>query len=136
MDETNAKVRVVPIFFYLGIALFVTSFFLPAFGDTGTGGATFRGWECAVVTFRNFPKWFFLPFLVNPLAIFFFFAKVLGRLPRLRLCSAIATLALFVPTWLALRDAVILLGCAMWVVSVLLMMSEDLGSWKLKLLGA
>jgi hypothetical protein len=77
MSETNAKVRIVPVWFYLGTALFVTSFFPPAVREDHSGATAYLGWQCAVITFKAFPKWIFLPFLVNPLAVVFSWRRCL-----------------------------------------------------------
>lgn len=130
--KTDVKVRTIPVFLLLGAALFATSFFLPAIVTSGT--TTYPGWICAYLTMLIRPHWLFLCFLINPLSILYFFLKIFERLPQLRLFVAIVVLGLFVPTSLALRNYPPTLGCEMWIVSILLMMAEDLGTWKLKLL--
>ena len=122
------KSGVIPISFYLGVGLYITSFFLPAAGGL-------KGWLCAVATLNKVQTMFqsvlFYPGLVNPMMIAFIAAKVLNEAPRLRLCLALGTLGLFIPTWLVVSHMQIMLGCAMWVVSALLMVAEELGSWKI-----
>jgi hypothetical protein len=117
------KSGVISVSFWLGVSLYVTSFFLPAVENM-------KGWVCALATLRPetaFKSMVFYPGLINPLVVTFAVAKILNEAPRLRLALAAGTLALFIPTWLVVAQMKIMLGCAMWVVSILLVVAEDFG---------
>ncbi|HUK25793.1 MAG TPA: hypothetical protein VLV49_14520 [Terriglobales bacterium] len=131
MEDAAGNVRVIPVWFYLGIGLYIASFFLHA---VNPGGDPYAGWQCALVTLKLFPSWGLLPGLINPLILAFIVLSVLGRLRTFRLVLASTILLLLIPTWLLVSGMQIMLGCAMWVVSLPLIMSGDLGSWKLRLL--
>ena len=123
----------IPLMFYLGLGLYIASFFLVAVGDA-------RGYSCALLTLSFYRSLFheliFYPGLINPLMIGFVVVKMLNEAPRLRRCLAIAALLLLIPTWLVIADMKIRLGCAMWVVSLPLITAEDLGTWKIRLGGS
>jgi hypothetical protein len=131
MNTDNQNVLAIPVAFYVGLGLYIASFFLIAVDE-------YPGYRCAYITlsgFRTaFQALFFYPGLINPLIIAFVTMKFLNEAPRLRLCLAVAAILLFIPTWLIVMSMAIKLGCAMWVVSILLITAGDIGDLKIRLL--
>ena len=117
------------MWFYLGVGLYVASFFLNAVNDI-------PGWRCALATLSDFPNLFrelyFYSGLVNPLVIGFVVVKLLDEAPRLRRVLALVALLLMVPTWIIVSMMAIKLGCALWVVSLFIVTAEDLGTWRFR----
>lgn len=130
MSAENENAWGISVVFYLGTGLYIASFFLIAVDD-------YAGYRCALITigaFRTmFQALFFWPGLINPLIIGFVILKLLSEAPRLRLGLAIGSVLLFIPTWLIIYNMKIKLGCAMWVVGILLVGAEDIGTWKIRL---
>ena len=125
--QDEERLGSIPFVFYLGIVLYVLSFFLVAVDEM-------HGWQCALITLTLFRDIFrsisFYPGLINPLIIAFVIMRLLNEAPRLRLIIAIAAILLFIPTWMVVQGMSVKLGCAMWVVSILLITAGEIGSWK------
>jgi len=120
--------------FYVGIGIFVVSFFLPAVNLNGLG--VLDGFACAWLSFfalqdgKSVSTLACFGGLINPIAITYVVLRILGRAPRVR--SALATTILFfIPiTWLSLALASyrIEVGHIAWITGILLMISwPDLG---------
>ena len=120
--------------FYVGIGIFVVSFFLPAVN----GLVDLDGFACAWFSLfalqdgMSVSALAFFGGLINPIAIAYVVLRILGRAPRVR--SALATTILFfIPiTWLSLAPSSyrIEIGHIAWIAGILLMISwPDLRSF-------
>jgi hypothetical protein len=112
--------------FYIGLLLYVLSFFLPAvdFYDSGH----LAGWMCAWMAFYGLvvPNVSLLAVfggLINPAAVTYILLQVRNRAPRA--CFALsAAILLFIPiTWLSLilMHLRIWVGHVVWITGLLLM---------------
>jgi hypothetical protein len=113
--------------FWLGIAIYVLSFFLPSVNPYSLG--PFPGWACAWVAFftlgeRSAESLAFFGALINPIAIAYVVLHIRNRAPRVRVGLALAIL-LFIPlTWVSLvvMRFPVEIGHVAWIVGLLLMM--------------
>lgn len=116
-------------FFYLGIGLYVASFFLPAVDPSNF--VVLPGWACAWFSLfaledgRTMSALFFFSGLINPIAIVYILLRILGRAPRVRSGLASAVLLFAALTWLSLvfMQYRIKIGHFAWISGLLLMIS-------------
>lgn len=123
--------------FYLGIALYLISFFLPSLWN-GQGYAT--GWRCAVLAlavwgtngwvdagYRLGVRLTIFGSLINLFAIAYAVLRFFRRAPKARLRLALAILACMPPVWLCLYflSAAPYVGHAAWIVGLLLAIFGD-----------
>lgn len=124
--------RSTPAAFYLGLFLYVISFFLPALDALEKG---MKGWFCAYCAAIMWPQehlWLALfGAIINPLALLFIGMRLSGRAPRARRTIAFLILACLPLTWLSLTDldARIRVGHVVWVAGLLLMLVPGSMFW-------
>jgi hypothetical protein len=135
----------------VGLALFISGFFLPAVrfppdprpeGRWGPGSSShdFEGWECAEVTLVAAANFFQNPNAkavpvaligwINPLVLFYLLSGVVKRLSRTRPFIAGAIGVCCVAMWIQLAaDHVTLLpGHYLWIAGIALVLSAPLAS--------
>ena len=134
------------VIFYIGLGLYVLSFFLPVFRDK-VGSKEISGWRCALGALYvwgmdlgpNTIPWLNAGYrlagfggLVNPLAIVYVFLRIFGVAVTARRVLAAGVLICIALTWLSLsilcaEDALCpYLGHAAWVGGLLLMISDTI----------
>ncbi len=119
--------------FYIGIGIFVVSFFLPA---VNAYGLDFDGFACAWLSLfalqdgMSVSALAFFGGLINPIAITYVVLRILGRAPSVRRILS-TTILFFIPiTWLSLAFTPygIKIGHVIWISGLMLVISwSDLG---------
>ena len=115
-SDNSVKSRWGSVIFYIGLGLYVLSFFLPVFRD-GVGSKEISGWRCALGSLYvwgmdlgpNTIPWLNAGYrlagfggLVNPLAIVYVFLRILGVAVNARRVVAASILICIALTWLSL----------------------------------
>ena len=125
--EIRRKRRRPTTAFYVGVGLFVLSFFLPAIRDTGASDSGAPGWLCALMAFFGFNNeqvngLAVFGGLINPIAIAYIVLRIVDFAPDGRLFLAAAILAFIPLTWLSLimMHLGILIGHVAWIAGLLL----------------
>jgi hypothetical protein len=116
--------------FYVGVGLFVLSFFLPAIRDLNLSDRGVPGWGCALMAFfglNNEQVNGLAVFggLINPIAIAYIVLRIFDRAPDGRFFLAGAILAFIPLTWLSLimMHLGILIGHVAWIAALLLIVN-------------
>jgi hypothetical protein len=129
---SNNRFRSIPATFYLGLLLYIISFFLPSLDALEQGA---KGWACAYWAAMVWPQQhLFLALfgaLINLLAFPFISLRLRGRAPVARRTLAFLILACIPLTWLSLADlgARIRVGHIVWIAGLLLMLVPEDSFW-------
>ena len=124
----------------LGLAIFAAAFLLPACREAGPVNSftnTFKGWECARVTFTaafqkdSYESWNFLAVmsgLINELILIYLAFSFLPQFKKVRRSLAVAVLVCMAATWafFAIATLVPLIGHYLWIAGALLIVGGDL----------
>jgi hypothetical protein len=114
--------------FYLGLTLFVVSFFLPSLNQHGHDHVV--GWGCAVIAFFGFSSeangvsgLAVFGGLINPLALVYIVLRIRDRARNVRFFLALAMVTFIPISWmsLAIMHLGILIGHVFWIVGLLLL---------------
>jgi hypothetical protein len=128
----NNRPRSNPATFYLGLFLYIVSFFLPALDSVEQG---MKGWYCAYCAAIVWPHEHLclalFGALINLLAFFFVSMRLSGRAPAARRTITFLILACIPLTWLSLTDldARIRVGHIVWIAGLLLMLVPGRALW-------
>jgi hypothetical protein len=121
-----------PATFYLGLGLYVFSFFLPAVESF----ARMPGWMCAYMALIAWPNehlWLCLfGGIINPLILVYIFLRFRDNAPQgLRAISALSVLACVPLAWLSLSDlgAAIRVGHVFWIAGLPLILLPARTPW-------
>src|ERR1017187_2731246 len=126
-----ADAEKLPTTFYLGLVVYLVSFFLPAVEQP----SPMSGWMCAYLSlwaWLNKPLWMcFFAGIINPLAIAFVVLRHRNRAPKTRRVIALAVLACIPITWLFLSDMElgIRVGHVVWIAGLLLILFPARTLW-------
>ncbi len=123
----------------IGLIIFAAAFLLPACREAGPVNSftnTFKGWECARVTFTaafekdTYESWNFLAVisgLINELIVIYLAFSFFPRFNRARRKLAIAVLVCMVATWTFfwIANLVPLIGHFMWIAGALIILTGE-----------
>jgi hypothetical protein len=138
-DQISSTPRTILFCRIVGMVIFAAAFLLPACGDAGPVNSftnSFKGWECARVTFTaafkkdSYESWNFLAVmsgLINEL-IFIYLVFSFTQFKKVCRPLAVAVLVCMAATWafFAIANLVPLIGHFMWIVGALMIVAGDL----------